>query len=318
MLSSLKFTQGAVSRKDLLPSLTHFKISDNKIKSFNGTIALCSPIPLDIECLPKAIPLVKAIQNCHEAVSISLLKNGKLKINSGVFSASIECTTEEGLFPEPEGEEIEINGKALIDALRVLAPFLSNDASRQWANGILFKGQSAFVTNNLIMIEYWVGSVFPKVCNIPSMAVKELLRIEEVPHKIQYNDRTMTFHYSEGRWLKTAQYSVDWPDINRVLDVNTNPKIISPDLFEGLEKLRPFADELKRVYLDGNMMATSLDEDAGARFNLSSEYPKSVFNLNMLDSLKDVAKQMDFSLFPRPCLFYGERLRGAIAPLKLE
>lgn len=318
MLKSLQFAQGAVSKTDTQPTLSHFKIADGKIESFNGVVALCSPIPLDIKCLPKALPMVKAIQNCKDSVSISLLKNGKLKITSGVFSASIECATEEGLFPEPEGVEVEIDGKALLEAMRVLSPHISNNPLYQWANGILFKDGSAFVTNNVVMIEYWLAAQFPQVCNIPNQAVKELLRIKEAPYKIQYNDRTVTFHYSGDRWLKTNQYAIDWPDINSVLDVANNPSNVDNNLFDGLEKLRPFADDLNRVYLDGNLLTTSLHDDVGASFNLNSEYPRSVFNLTALESLKGVARQIDFNLFPKPVLFFGDRLRGAIAPMRFE
>ena len=69
MLDELKFVQGSVSRKGFIPELTHFNIKDGMVRGYNGTLALCTPIPFDIDCVPKAEPLIKAIQNCVETHS---------------------------------------------------------------------------------------------------------------------------------------------------------------------------------------------------------------------------------------------------------
>ena len=44
MLKALKFVQGAVSKKDLVPALTHFRIENGTVRSYNGMLALCTPI----------------------------------------------------------------------------------------------------------------------------------------------------------------------------------------------------------------------------------------------------------------------------------
>ena len=54
MLNELKFVQGSVAKKELLPSLTHFKIEDGHIRGFNGTIAISAP---------KACAIVLVIHN---------------------------------------------------------------------------------------------------------------------------------------------------------------------------------------------------------------------------------------------------------------
>ena len=76
MLTSLKFVQGAVAKKDFLPALTHFVIENGTVRGYNGMLALCSPIPFDIACKPKAESLVKAIANCNETVTLSLTQRG--------------------------------------------------------------------------------------------------------------------------------------------------------------------------------------------------------------------------------------------------
>ena len=105
MLTELKFVQGAVAKKDFIPSLTHFIIEDGTVRGYNGMLALCSPLPFDIACKPKADSLVKAIANCAETVQLSLTPAGRLSIKSGKFKAFIDCIPDETTpHVQPEGE----------------------------------------------------------------------------------------------------------------------------------------------------------------------------------------------------------------------
>src|SRR6266478_2176594 len=162
MLEILKFIQGAVSKKDYVPALQHFRIKDGTIQGFNGAIALSSPINLNLCCNPLAVPFIKAIQTCRDTVQLHLTQSKRLAIKSGSFVAFIECLPDDKDFPTivPEGDDISIDGELLVSNLKILAPFIAEDASRIWARGILFRGTSAYATNNVILVEKWLGSNF--------------------------------------------------------------------------------------------------------------------------------------------------------------
>ena len=218
LLQALQFVKGAVSSKDFIPALTHFHIENNTIKSFNGNLALSCPIELEIEASPKAIPFVKAIQACKRTTVIHLTGTGRLRIKSGSFKAFIPCTGEQ--FPDiyPSGKTIELNGD-LIPALKILQPFIAEDASRPWSRGILFRGCSAFATNNICLVENWLGYEFPIEINIPAAAVKELIRIKEEPISMQMDEKSVSFHFEDGRWLKSNLLVTNWPDISVILNL---------------------------------------------------------------------------------------------------
>jgi len=317
MLKELKFVQGAVAKRDFLPALTHFRIENNTVRSFNGTLALSSPIKLDIDCTPKAEPFVKAIQNCKETVSMAMTPTGRLSIKSGSFKAFIECVDHATPHVQPEGEEFDIDGEALLKALKTISPFIGDDASRPWSNGVLLKGQSAFATNNVSLIEYWVGSTFPIVCNIPKVAVREMLRINEAPVCAQLNDKSISFHYTDGRWIRASLLEIGWPDLARILDVQCNAKPITDTLYEALEVIKPFVDKLERVYITDNVITTTLVEGEGASYEVPEFHYEGVYQLRILNLLKGVAKTIDFSSYPKPCIFYGDNLRGAIIGMRL-
>ena len=312
MLDELKFVRGAIAKKDLLPYLTHFRIEDGAVRSFNGTLALSTPIELEMDCTPKAEPFIKAIQNCTETVSMTMTKAGRLSIKSGSFKAFIDCVEEETPHVVPEGDDFEIDGEALLDALKAVSPFIGNDASRPWSNGILLKGQSAYATNNVVVVEYWVGSSFPFTCNIPKIAIREMVRINEPPLRAQMTKDSISFYYSGDRWIRTALLDIDWPDIAKILDAPCNPTPIDERLYEALDTVKPFVDKLERVYIGDGILRTTLIEGEGASYELPGYQYDGVYQLPMLKLLQGVAHKIDFTTYPKPCIFYGDKLRGAI------
>lgn len=315
MLDALKFVQGAVAKKDFIPALTHFHISGGFIKGYNGSLALCSPIDLDLEVTPKADPFIKAIATCKDTVQLNMTPAGRLSIKSGSFRAFVDCTDEAYPDIQPEGEVLELDG-ALLEALKKLNPFIAEDASRQWARGILFRGSSAFATNNVTLVEYQLGYNFPVEVNIPQPAVQELIRIGEEPSKVQVCENSVTFHYASGRWLRTQTYSTQWPDVAKILDRDSTQRPFPEGFFEALADLLPFADNLERVYFLSTRMATTPVEGLGASVDLVGLPEQGIYNIRQLQLLEAVAETIDLSQYPAPCLFYGDRVRGAIVGMR--
>ncbi|PWI52046.1 hypothetical protein, partial [Sulfoacidibacillus thermotolerans] len=110
LLDALKFVQGSVAKKELQEGLTHFRIVNGTVRGFNGTISLCSPVPLNIDCTPKAEPMLKAIAACDEAVQMTMLANGKLSIKSGGFKVSVDTLQKPTAHVEPDGTIPDITG----------------------------------------------------------------------------------------------------------------------------------------------------------------------------------------------------------------
>lgn len=316
MINELRFVQGAVSKKDFLPALTHFRIQNGTVRSYNGMMALCSPIALDLDVTPKAEPLVKAINNCDETVSLTITPTGRLSVKSGSFRALIDCVQEETPHVLPEGDRVEFDGVHFLAAMKAVYPFIGTDASRQWGNGVLLLNQSAFATNNVCLIEYWVGCNFPISCNIPRVAVKEILRIDEAPTHAQMTETSITFHYTGDRWLRTQLFSTDWPDIGKILSAEANLTTIDTRLFEAVEKLKPFTDKMGRIFINKGIISTTQDPEQGAHYFVPDMQSEGIYNVDMLQLLQGVVTTIDMTTYPKPCMFQGDRLRGAIVGMK--
>jgi DNA polymerase III sliding clamp (beta) subunit (PCNA family) len=311
MLKALKFVKGAVATKGLIPALTHFELKEGFVVGYNGAITLASPFPLTVSIKPKAIPFIKAIEACKEVMAIHITKTGRLAIKSGKFKAFIESS--EDAFPVnlPEGEILELS-EPILPVIKKLAPFIAEDASRQWARGILFRGKSGYATNNICIVEHRLNQPFPVEVNIPHVAIKELLRINVEPASIQVSERAVTFHYPENRWLKSKLLVEAWPDIGKILDNPSNAQTIPKTFFDEVERLIPFLDELQHIYFTETGIATGLVEGVGATVDLEGLPKIGVYQAKQLLLLREVVNKIDFEAYPKPCLFYGDNLRGAL------
>lgn len=322
MLADLKFVQGAVAKKDFLPAMTHFAIEKGTVRAYNGVIALCTPIDLNLECKPKADMFVHAISKCEEGVTpvLSMTKAGRLSIKSGKSGWFVDCVTEDTPHVWPEGKRCDFDGAAVLKAFETLQPFIGNDASRRWSTGVLLRGGSAYATNNVTLLEYWLGCDFPVTVNVPSVCIREMLRIGEVPTHAQLTDNSITFHYAENRWLRSQLLEIAWPDLDRILDLPSNAQPLHAKLFEGLQIISPFADAYGRVYMrDGKLSTVKLEGEGEQHSDYElDDFPhEAIFSIEKLKLLEGVATSIDFSTHPGPCAFFGERLRGAIIGMKL-
>lgn len=317
MLDALKFVQGSVAKKDFLPALSHFVIEDGTVRGYNGTIALCSPIPFDIACKPKAESLVKAIAGCETTVTLALTPKGRLSVRSGAFKVFVECAEGDTPHATPEGEFIQLDGAAFLAGVKAVEPFIGDDASRPWTNGVLLRGQSALSTNNIIIAEYWTGVSFPRDVNIPRAAIKELLRINQQPTAVQLADTSITFHFEDGKWLRSQLFESAWPDFVKLLDCQSNPLPIPTEFALGLTTVKHFVDKLGRVWFNGDgVISTAPEGEEGASYVIDGFNHTGIYNVEMLIKLASCAHKVDWTAYPKPCMFFGDRLRGAIVGMK--
>jgi len=319
MLNDLKFVAGAVAKKDFVPELLFFRIKNKSIYAFNGTVAISTPTDLEVTAIPKAALFLKAIEKVPDGaqVLLNLTKAGRVSVKAGKLTVYVECLEDDTALPEvePEGAVTLLPG-GLLPIFEKLKPFMGVDASRPWSRGVLLRGQSAFVTNNIVLIQHWLPFVFPVELTVPADAVNEMVRIGVEPVSVQATERSVTFHYPNGAWLRTAHATDPWPDLSRVLDNPSNAVPFVDGFFKGVDDLAAFKGKEDRLYLRGGTLATSMHEGDGATVDLDDFGGIGCHFLSQTAKLDGIATSIDFTLYPGPCLFFGTMLRGAIIGLR--
>lgn len=318
MLDAFDFVQGSVSKKELQPALTYLQIKDGFVRSSNGTITACSPIKLTLEARPHATSLFTALKACSGTVALSLTPEGKLMVKAGSFRAFVNCTEETPIDVTPQGVRIPLP-KDFLPILKKLAPFMAKDSNRPWAQGILFRNNSAFATNNVVLVEHWLGYSFPIPVNLPHVAIDELLRINEEPESIQLSENTCTFFFKEGKWLHTPTFSPKWPDFQRFFEEPTEEVTLNKSLWKAVKKIAAFVDDHGSLFLADKRIFTHNEDNSGASFDVSDLRLTGTVkvNINHFSLLENVAESICFSMYPRPLSFFGDKLRGCLVGLIL-
>lgn len=317
LLQPLKYLQGAVARKDYVEQLCHVLIKDGVAIAYDGLLSMSTPIDVDLHVKPHARTLMKAVAACDDAkaIDLSMTAGGRLTVKCGKFRAHVDCLPYESDLaqPLPQGVDVQV-AATLLDSFKTLAPLMSVDASRPWAQGLRISGNSTYATNNIILAEYWHGSNFPYNIILPADAIRELIRIGENPVGCKVTETSASFFFSGNRWLRTQLVVGQWPDeqIAALLARGGNLQPIHPELFDSLETLKPFANEAGDVHLFPDRVATSLTDGEGAQVELDYPCGKGSYHLGQLLSLRSIASKIDFSTHPKPCYFQGAKLRGVI------
>lgn len=315
IIQALKFAQGAIRKNNVMPELEHYQIKNGKVVGYNGFIALSSPIDLDFSALPKADLFYRAIEASDTAVALSLTKSGRVLIQSGKFKAFVPCIEKPVHEVAPSGESYPAPPK-LVASFRRMLPFISEDAARPWAMGLLVSHGAYTATNNIVILQLWDGHKLPTF-NCPRFVVQEICRIGEQPDRVQFNGSSVTFHYQDGRWLHSQLLADQWPEetMNRILNATSAPVEVPRELFEATKKMAPFAaDGWSAVYFrDGGVgTSRSFEDQDGVFIDVEGIPDGPIFSLRALNMIAPECTKIDFSLYPAPCIFYGENSRGAI------
>ncbi len=322
MLKELKFVQGAIRKNNIVPELEHYQIKGGRATGFNGYMALSAPVPLDLEAMPRADTFYKALSACGEAVSLRMTPAGRLHIVSGGFSAFIQCIDKEVFEATPVGVMYPCP-PGLLDAFKRLLPIISEDATRPWAMGLLVDRGTYTATNNVVIFQVWDGHSLPTF-NCPRFAVAEVCRIGEMPTGVQIDGSSVTFHYDDGRWLRTQLLVSEWPadKMNEVLSRPAAPQPVPEELAPALDRLRPFiTSDWAPVYFRNGAISTAVADEGeeGVTIAAAGVPAGPVFNSKSLRLIVEEIETIDFTLHPRPCIFYGMggRSRGAIIGMSM-
>lgn len=316
MLAALRFVRGAVSTKEMIPVLTAFHIYEGRIQGMNGRLTIDCPCPelagLDITI--HAETFLKAVDGCDGEPKLEIIGEGKLKISRRGFKVVLPLLPHAS-FPKQvqagvEGEKISAG---LLPSLRVLQPFVGEDASRPWACGMLFRNGMAYATNNstLVGIEAYH---FATDLNLPFFLIDELLRIGEEPSSAHSTGDSISFSFKSGAWIKSQLLSLEWPAaVEGMLQFEADQDIIPAGLDRAVEKLVPFCPDKKVPIIKFTPEGIqTMDGDKNACI---SEFPMpdGAYRAEPLITMLRAASHAGFDKYPGRIPFSGSAgLRGIL------
>lgn len=315
IIDSLKFVKNGYAKKDLIPKLTHCSIRNGRVTTFNGSIAFSSPISLDLDIAPVAFHFHKCIEACEDSISLTVEKGDKLRIKSGKFKSLVRCIpTSEVPTIIPVGVRYVLPPDFVANISKLI-PILDNESDRPYTQGLNLRGKSAFATNNIVMVQLWLGVDMPEI-TIPKKAIQEICKYKKEIHHVLISDDMIYFLYEDERWIASKLLVVDCPDFQKVLDREALPTPLPPDFWPCLATLARFTDEAGKVTLEGGrMLAGELSSESEPLASMECEgleMPETcLFNINQFLKLEHIMDKIEFKS-GSACLFFGKGVRGAI------
>lgn len=325
MIKAIKFISSAIGRnRGGSPSNdTRFAIvTEGKITLSNGVITCCAPIDTDITAYPDAKLFAKAVTRCKGDATMYLTEAGRLCVRSDGFKAFIDCLPYRYELGEPVGDVYKLPSN-FIDTISKLCSFIGENEAQPWTNGLLLQGQSCFATNNVVLLEAWLGDVNLPPTLVPKNCIDELIKIKEPPVSIQISGNySATFNYNGGRWLRANLTGAKWPDVVTMLNngaaATGGMQAVNKDMVATISDARAFVEgDHGHLFLASGTVSTSPVPGDGVELGAPCIIHSGRYNAKQLLAVLSIANMIDLSMYPKPIPFYGEAVRGlmvSVAP----
>ena len=318
MKDIIKFVGAAINPKALQPHMHNFLIDGGRLSATNGNITISALFPLDITCAPHAESFKRAIAACEGSITMTL-ERSRLVVRSGKFRSVVPCAdVSTWKAPDISGEIVAIESD-LSQALEKLLPFISKDESRPWSNGILLKGNSAFATNSITLVEHHLSNAFPVVANLPIEAVREMVRLKVQPESVQAENHQLTFHLPGAGRITCKTLASQWPETQGILAKTENYKgnFISgkelESVLEDVSTLHRFDSDNGLVYFNNKGIWIGSFDEATTEIENENITEVAAFKSAQLIAMKGIAEKVGFEAYPEPVPFFAKNLRGVLS-----
>lgn len=303
---------------------THISLQYNTAIAYNDILSAGTLIEEDLIAAPNASILKKALSKCSNEYTLTL-DSLKIIVKSGKFKAVVPCIDPAILAtrnPDPISYSLDDKFKAALSCIDVIKP--EPNAQDMHLLAFFINGPSIINTDGKIIIEYWHGLEMPTIA-IPKSIIPSIVGAKQRLSGFGYSDTSVTFHFEDKSWIKSQLYAKPYPieTVLAVLDKNSNPSIIPPDFFPGLEAVASFSEN-GSVYFERDKICSHPTIEKGATFDVPGLPNGPIYTAKYLSVLKGLATRIDFAVSANGSVhsnnqsgyllfWFGDKCRGVVA-----
>lgn len=329
LLAALRFVECGTRDEDEWKGFV--RLSNNFAVTFNGQIAAGHPIVEELALSPRLDKLTAAIASAGTSLVIVETPGGKISIKGDKLNALVACWPEHDLpvvFPDPP---IAVVSDKLKEAFKVCGVLASEAADRPHYASLLLEANVCTSTSGAAILQYFHGIDLPPGLVIPkafSAAVAKQVAPLTAAGFSWNNGKasSLTLHFEGGSWLKTQCYSDEWPAVDPVMNVATQPITVPPLLFEAIEAVLPFSEgkEVERrwvTFADDRVMSHD-DDKSGAQYEVKGLVGGKRFLAKLAKSVAPWVGAIDLTSYRDRAFFFGgtaeNPVRGALIGVAVE
>lgn len=289
----------------------HVRLQNNYAVSFNSQIAAGHPIVEELNVNPHGPKMKAALNRCGKSLIIAETPGGKLSIKGEKLNALVDCLPE-GDLPTIEPDQPHPNAfvtEKLKDALRVCSTLASEAAEEVVKASLLLEANTCTGTNKHAMLQYWHGVDLPPQIVIPKLFAIAVAKQAKLLTGLGFgwnNDKvsSVTFWFEGGAWIKTLCYADGWPDVSRILNVETRPGPVPTGLFEAVAAVAEFRESGSVVFAEGQVQSHYSTEE-GAQYAVPKLQGGKQFAGRLMAQVAPYVKSLDYTTHADRMFFFG-------------
>lgn len=321
--STIKWINEALAVKDIGPAMTHYRIINGEICATNGLITAAHPWPDDNEFLVSGIEFERILARMEGQENDPVLTIGEnnVEIRSGRFNGTIHTLSIDSWnYPGIDGANWLAIPDTLIDVLKTLRAFISDNPSQLWAGCVALEHGNAYSTNNIAL----AGRACPVgdiEALLPSTAIDFIMK--RLPGLIQWawTDSYVAFRWDNGAWMRAQLVIGKFPEkaaalVREAYDGQPTQEI-TDEFRAAFNDVAELAEDAIKIYAD---RIESKFKKSVIEANVSCEIPDgaecSIWGAKFLIPVIEQATHWQPSLWPKPAPFKGPNCAGFVVGRK--
>lgn len=260
-------------------------------------------------------------QEFYRAMTILGEDNIKVKIKDDhkiVISKSRRRVTIETLDPEgfayqlPKGDPLRVP-KGFVEALKAVAPFMSDDRTKAWANAVRIKNNTVYATNNITVVcSEFAGWGSDVDITVPDWVINYILSRDVELEFMSYTDSSVSFNWKDNSWLSSARLSQEMSDVVLTLidKIEDAEFALTEEWKEAFNMVTQMSDDV--LFVTPSMIKAGKGHAKIEAEVLSVVEEDTAWHPKFLELVVKQATHFDPGGWPGACSWKGANSRGLI------
>lgn len=317
MQDAIAKVKSALGLKDIASHLSHFLVQGGMIMASDNRITAAAPFPFTELSFLVPGPEFERLINKFEGDCTFALddKNMTLTLKCGKIKGTLKVLSPELVVYKPSEGQWHDLPSDLLDALRKIRPFVSDNAVHFWALSVCIAKNAVFATNNVVVARADVSDFDGEGRLLPSWAVDYILAHPCKIEALITDEGSMTFMFSDGSWMKSQLIDSKFPEAAAKL-IDTLPECrfaLDDEWRRGYDCISSMAENIIDIHAD-KMVAILGHGETEYTVNspIPTDKPYSRWAKKFIDPVIAGATHFQPDIWPKPAPFIGPGLKGLI------
>lgn len=325
LLAGVRWVTDAVSTKDVgIAALTSYYINNNAVHASDGRMVVSTPFPFEGQVLVPAEQFLRVLTNRPEGSFSWEHEPDRLVLKRGKFRGRIKTLpVDQWVYPtDIDPAQFQPIPHGLIDAVRTMLPFVSENATKPWATCMGFIDGYLYVSNNIVVARTYCDGTQPpdgEQYLLPRWVAEFILSRADGLRSWCREPERITFLWADGSWMRSTLVVDQYPPVAKIFE----------SYYDGVEQdvevTKEWTQALLRVgkVTDDPVIRLRVDEMRGAsgevlfvEDGLGTPCPEgmeeTVWDLRYLAPVLEVATHWQPRVWPKPAPWRGDYIEGVI------